>query len=393
MTRFTMTTDELIVLRGAPLTILCALILAKREGVAPVNQHWLKRNTRYGLDTINDALNLLKDRGYAIQTSRYAWLPADEKALQLPLMAFLDDGKDNDPSDDSEKIGVPATRNESQPANDSEKIGVPAIRNEVSPVNDSEKIGVPVTRNGASPAHDSEKIGVDVSNVIIDLNLSPNNDENQPILPIDSEKIGVDEKGRSSSSSSLNLLKNKTTTTTTAKTEDENFDANYAECKRWGIGNKDARLISKKSWVTPELIRAHCTTADNIGLAIHRIKDDWGIPAGWIDPDLEQTSDQPSEDPSDDPEPPKAAPEIQQTWLTVLEQLQFGDMPRGQFESYVHPLQPIGFRDGAFWVESANPYARDWCESRLSKVIASLLSGLYVQPVNVRFVLPGQSGS
>jgi hypothetical protein len=85
-------------------------------------------------------------------------------------------------------------------------------------------------------------------------------------------------------------------------------------------------------------------------------------------------------------------PLADQTWLTVLEQLQLGDMPRGQFESYVKPLRPMGLHNDVFEVECFNPYARDWCISRLSTVVSNLLTGIYVRPVTVKFRVVRESG-
>jgi hypothetical protein len=70
----------------------------------------------------------------------------------------------------------------------------------------------------------------------------------------------------------------------------------------------------------------------------------------------------------------------------VLGQLR-GEMSRATLETWVQPLQPIGYQDQTFTLGAYNSYAREWVENRLRGRITQLLEGLYSEPVKLRFVV------
>ena len=75
-----------------------------------------------------------------------------------------------------------------------------------------------------------------------------------------------------------------------------------------------------------------------------------------------------------------------EAWEMVKAQLRH-EMSRALFETWVVPLKPIEFSNEKFSVAAANPYARDWVESRLKGRIQRILEGYYQHPVQMRFVV------
>ena len=79
-------------------------------------------------------------------------------------------------------------------------------------------------------------------------------------------------------------------------------------------------------------------------------------------------------------------PDYQQAWEMVLGQLR-GEMSRATLETWVQPLQPVGYQDQTFTVGAYNSYGREWVENRLRGRITQLLEGLYNEPVKLRLVV------
>jgi hypothetical protein len=73
---------------------------------------------------------------------------------------------------------------------------------------------------------------------------------------------------------------------------------------------------------------------------------------------------------------------IEQTWKSVLEQLQT-DMPRASFDTWVRDTQALSYADGLLTVTVRNAYARDWLESRLVDTVNHLLVDI-LNSANVR---------
>ena len=86
--RFENPLQMLRLLKGAPLSVIFALYLAKKTQAGPVGQEWIARNTGYTDKPISQALALLEDYGLVRRNSRYAWTLTGE-ALQLPLMGDI----------------------------------------------------------------------------------------------------------------------------------------------------------------------------------------------------------------------------------------------------------------------------------------------------------------
>ena len=75
----------------------------------------------------------------------------------------------------------------------------------------------------------------------------------------------------------------------------------------------------------------------------------------------------------------------QEAWAMVLNQLR-QELPRAQFENWVLPLQPGQHSQGIFRLAAANPYGRDWVETRLKIQVTRLLTGLLNEAVQVEVV-------
>jgi hypothetical protein len=73
----------------------------------------------------------------------------------------------------------------------------------------------------------------------------------------------------------------------------------------------------------------------------------------------------------------------QQAWEMVTSQLR-SEMSGGSYDSWVKPLQPLGYADQVFTLGAFNTYGQQWVEQRLSPRITKLLSGLYNEPVELR---------
>ncbi len=82
----------------------------------------------------------------------------------------------------------------------------------------------------------------------------------------------------------------------------------------------------------------------------------------------------------------------EQAWQATLGQLQT-DMPKAAFETWVREANYLSYEDGSFIVGVANPYARDWLQSRLSSTVNRILTSLMDRTVEVSFVVWSQNSS
>lgn len=74
-----------------------------------------------------------------------------------------------------------------------------------------------------------------------------------------------------------------------------------------------------------------------------------------------------------------------EAWEMVLGQLRT-EMSRADFETWVRPLEPLGFRDSdeeVYRLAAANDFARKWVQSRLDGRISRMLSGLYQRTIHL----------
>ena len=79
----------------------------------------------------------------------------------------------------------------------------------------------------------------------------------------------------------------------------------------------------------------------------------------------------------------------EQAWLATMGQLKM-DMSKAAFDTWVKNCELVGYERGTFTISVANPYARDWLESRLSSTITQVLTGIMNHPQEVAFILNAQ---
>jgi hypothetical protein len=79
-------------------------------------------------------------------------------------------------------------------------------------------------------------------------------------------------------------------------------------------------------------------------------------------------------------------PGLREAWQMVLGRLR-PEMSKALFETWVEPLRPLSYREGVVTIGAANPYGRDWVESRLKSSLSRLLAGVYNAPLSVQVVV------
>lgn len=83
---------------------------------------------------------------------------------------------------------------------------------------------------------------------------------------------------------------------------------------------------------------------------------------------------------------PIEMPSYQQAWEFALGQLRT-ETSRGDFDTWVKPIRPMGFKEHVYTLGVYNAYARDWVESRLKSRITQLLSGALQDRLSIRLVI------
>jgi chromosomal replication initiation ATPase DnaA len=73
----------------------------------------------------------------------------------------------------------------------------------------------------------------------------------------------------------------------------------------------------------------------------------------------------------------------QQAWEMVTSQLRM-EMNSGLYDTWVKPVQPLGYSDQVFTIGVHNTYSQEWVEQRLSPRISRLLAGLYNEKVELK---------
>src|SRR5512133_1493057 len=86
------------------------------------------------------------------------------------------------------------------------------------------------------------------------------------------------------------------------------------------------------------------------------------------------------------PLPTDVEPGLQEAWQLVLGRLR-PDMSKALFETWVEPLRPLRYHNGVATIGAANPYGRDWVDSRLKTSLARLFEGVYGAPVQVEVIV------
>jgi hypothetical protein len=79
-----------------------------------------------------------------------------------------------------------------------------------------------------------------------------------------------------------------------------------------------------------------------------------------------------------------------QAWEMVSGQLRL-EMSRTMYETYIQPLQALGYKDGVFKLGAYNPYIRDWVESRLKSLITRQLEGQFNRAVTLKIQMVDES--
>lgn len=168
--------------------------------------------------------------------------------------------------------------------------------------------------------------------------------------------------------------------------ESEILRLKLAALDQGGIEEPRRSKIARMQGVSVELIQYHCATAGNTGQAIYRIEHGWRIKTGWRQPELAEAPTVGEEETEDDPLEVEEA--IDPTWEQVLGCLA-QEMDRANYLTWVKPLIPLGFdqQGEVFSLRAMNPYARDWVESRLTKTIGRMISGLSGKEVRVEISL------
>jgi chromosomal replication initiator protein len=73
-----------------------------------------------------------------------------------------------------------------------------------------------------------------------------------------------------------------------------------------------------------------------------------------------------------------------QAWQAALGQLQM-EMNKATYDTWVRDTCYLSFENGTFFIGASNGYARDWLEDRLTGLARKTLTGIWGQPVEVKF--------
>ena len=170
------------------------------------------------------------------------------------------------------------------------------------------------------------------------------------------------------------------------------YEANLAECKKFGVWKSRGEQISRLPHVTPDLIRGHCQIAPNIRMAMWRIEEEGCMPEDFpadmlrfqqlqLAASPETRSEALDELPEDLPvetlsaaEPP-ADPEAEDAWRRIRFQLQ-SQMQRGLFHTWVEPLR-VGALDRearVLHLVAQNDTGAGWVTGHLGTQIAGYLA-------------------
>jgi chromosomal replication initiator protein len=74
----------------------------------------------------------------------------------------------------------------------------------------------------------------------------------------------------------------------------------------------------------------------------------------------------------------------EQAWQAALGQFQL-EMNKATFDTWVRDARFLSYDNGVFTIGVANGYARDWLEDRLTGLSRTILTGIWGQPVEVKF--------
>jgi hypothetical protein len=228
------TVEMLRTLKGAPLSILMAMVLARQ----PVSAQYLEAVTGYTDKPVQAGLRMLSEFGYITRNGRYDWQLANTTE-QLPLMY--------QELEETENLTPPTLTGTGQtPPQPS-----PSGEGEVG--KDTE-----LFRVGIIPCPGSLVVDSISNNLDLIIN---------PLLARDAD------------TEFFRVSQSPPKSTRPPEPGDEVSKA--ALLDQYGIREPMRSKLVRDRSVTDRAIAYHCETAPNPGLAIYRIRNGWKIPASW----------------------------------------------------------------------------------------------------------------
>ena len=217
------TAESLRTLKGAPLSILMAMMLARQ----PVSAQYLESVTGYTDKPTQAGLRVLSEFGYITRNGRYNWQLASN-IEQLPLMN--PELEENYPQDVDRGAGIiPTPKHEDEPGTRKFSPGQP------SKVSDFGK------GHGIIPCPESLVV-----------------------------------------SSRLNQKELIRCQPTTRDNPEKIRDEKLALLDQYGILDPKRGKLASNPYVSPRSIAYHCENAPNTGMAIYRIEHGWKVPASYV---------------------------------------------------------------------------------------------------------------
>lgn len=292
-------------LRGAPLSVLYGLWLARAMRIGVVGNEWLERSTGYSDKPISQALALLEEYGLATHT-RVGWA-LTSGAEQLPLMNLDLEGPDN---------------NNPEPSNSFDRATMQS------------ELQAPVADGSAVSRNISESENFRLSSSSRSLNLDSRNEN----LPLPDSRAA----------------------------ESENFRLLLAELDRNGIRDPARSRLAKMPDVTVDLVRYHCETSTNTGQAVYRIEHNWTIPKNWRQARQASLLPENPPDPEEDPAGPdiEISEEVENLWKAILAEIRPG-IAKAEFDTWASGLDPVGMEGETLIIRACNSIGKEWIEKRL----------------------------
>lgn len=316
MNRIEFTEDLVSVLKGAPLSVLVLLMIARQ----PLSAQYLERRTRYSDKLIHSALLLLEEKLLITRNGRYSW-QISANGWQLPLMNLIDESStvqapdsqgegilssDEDKSDEVETVEAPARSfHDLAGRSSSQKAGGVGI-------SESEFLRV--------PSSSSRSLNLELKDLEV---------KELPLLERDPEFLRVNE--------------------------------NLEACDAAGIREPKRSKLSKMPHVSAKLIRHHVSTAENIGMAIYRIEQNWRIKPGWCDPAESQSVclNVCAQTFLPEVEKPDIAEGDLACWERALEMAK-AKLRKVDFETWVKPVELTRAGADGWMVRAGNSHAAEW---------------------------------
>jgi hypothetical protein len=144
--------------------------------------------------------------------------------------------------------------------------------------------------------------------------------------------------------------------------------------RNFGVQEPKRSKLSILPHVYPELIEFHCSTSQNIALAIYRIEHGWKIKKGWTakTANWEENSDVRAQTSPPPPIEIETSPELAETWTAVLEKLR-GEVKKVNFETWIKPLKLVALVGGVYLIHAGNEVGTRWVNDNALGLIESAL--------------------